>query len=402
MNSLNKGVCAARGFLAGSGHAGIKHGSSKDDVALIVSTTPCSAAGVFTRNKVQADCVKLSRKHLENHKAQGIIVNSGNANAAAIRGMENALRQAQAGAKALDVDLEDMVVASTGVIGQELPVDKIEAIADTIQLDENGSKAAATAIMTTDTKMKEASTSFEVDGITCYIGGICKGSGMIHPNMGTMLCYITTDCAITGDMLQKALSQAVDTTFNCVSVDQDTSTNDMCVVLANGQAGNPEITEEGAAYDTFYAALHAVMESLAIQIAADGEGASRLVTVKVHGAIDDANAMVLAKSVVTSSLVKAAMFGADANCGRILCALGYSGADFDPDTVSVSYCSKEGEILVCDKGLGLAFDEDLAARILLCDAVTIDIDLHQKEGKAVCWGCDLTYEYVKINGEYRT
>jgi glutamate N-acetyltransferase/amino-acid N-acetyltransferase len=402
MDSLKKGVCAARGFKAGAIQAKIKASSTKDDVALIVSDVPCAAAAVYTSNLVKADCLHITKEHLENGIAQAIIVNSGNANAAAPDGKATALAQAKAGARAAGVALEDVIVSSTGVIGQRLPVEKIEAVIDQIQISEQGSDAAAKAIMTTDTVMKEASVSFEINGTTCYLGGICKGSGMIHPNMGTMLCFITTDAKIAQPLLQEALSKAVKVTFNRISVDGDTSTNDMCVVLANGLADNTPIEAKNEAWQTFYDALYEVMRSLAIQIASDGEGAGRLVSAKVIHAQSEQQAENLAKSVITSNLVKAAMFGCDANVGRILCAMGYSGQPFELDKVDVSYISKNGEILVCENGKGLAFDEDLAEYVLQPDAIDILIDLHDGTEEATCWGCDLTYEYVKINGDYRT
>lgn len=402
MESLHKGICAAKGFLAGAGHVGIKEGSSKDDLALIYSSVPCHVAAVYTTNKVKADCIYLTKEHLKNKKAQGVIVNSGNANAAAPDGKETAARQSAAAAKHLNLPEEDIIVASTGVIGQRLNVEAIEANLSGIPVLENNSEAAAKAIMTTDTVMKEASLSIELSDKTVYIGGICKGSGMIHPNMGTMLAFITTDAAIDADLLQKALLENTQKTFNRVSVDGDTSTNDMCIVMANGLAENPEITKEDKDYETFKNALYEVMKSLAIQIAADGEGASRLVTVSVYNADNEEQAVTLARSVAKSSLVKAAMFGSDANVGRALCAMGYSGADFDLAKTDVTLKSVQGEILVCKSGIGLAFDEDLAKKILDEDKVEILINLNDKDASATCWGCDLTYEYVKINGDYRS
>lgn len=402
MESLHKGICAAKGFLAGAGHVGIKEGSSKDDLALIYSSVPCSVAAVYTTNTVKADCIYLTKDHLKNKKAQGVIVNSGNANAAAPEGKETAARQSKAAAKHLNLADEDIIVASTGVIGQRLNVEAIEANISGIPVLENNSDAAANAIMTTDTVMKEASLAIELSGKKVYIGGICKGSGMIHPNMGTMLAFITTDAAIDADLLQKALLDNTKKTFNRVSVDGDTSTNDMCIVMANGLAENKEITREDTDYESFKKALYEVMKSLAIQIAADGEGASRLVTVTVYNAKSEEQAVTLARSVAKSSLVKAAMFGSDANVGRALCAMGYSGAEFDLAKTDVSLKSSQGEILVCQSGIGLAFDEDLAKKILDQDKVEILINLNDGQASAACWGCDLTYEYVKINGDYRS
>ena len=293
-------------------------------------------------------------------------------------------------------------MASTGVIGQTLPVECIEDHAGEMELKYDNSLAAAEAIMTTDTKVKTIAVEFEAGGKTCHIGGICKGSGMIHPNMGTMLSFVTTDCAISPERIDQALKTEVKRTFNRVTVDGDTSTNDMCVVLANGMAGNDEIRAEGEDYDAFCAALHAVMEDLARKIAADGEGASKLMTCTVAGAKDEETAEQLAKSICSSSLVKAAIFGSDANWGRVLCAMGYSGAEFDTEGVTVEFTSKEGAIVVCENGRGVDFSEDLAKKILSQEEVEINVTLKEGEGRVTCWGCDLTYDYVKINGDYRT
>lgn len=402
MKFIEGGVCAAKGFKAGAMRCGIKPSQTKKDLAMIVSDCECSAAAVFTTNRVKAAPVLLTKKHLADGKARAVIVNSGNANACAPLGIENALRQAKAAARVLDIDETDVIVASTGVIGQTLPVEVIEERVGEMELKYDNSLAAAEAIMTTDTKVKTIAVEFEAGGVTCHIGGICKGSGMIHPNMGTMLCFITTDCAISPEMMQKALLANVKTTFNRVTVDGDTSTNDTCCVLANGMAGNPEITAETADYEAFSEALHAVCKDLARKIAADGEGASHLITCTVSGASDEATAETLAKAIVSSSLTKAAIFGADANWGRVLCAMGYSGAAFDTEGVLVEFASKAGTIAVCENGRGLAFDEDLAKKILSEDEIEINVTLKEGTGQVTCWGCDLTYDYVKINGDYRT
>lgn len=402
MKFIEGGVCAAKGFKAGAMRCGIKPSQTKKDLAMIVSDCECSAAAVFTTNRVKAAPVLLTKKHLADGKARAVIVNSGNANACAPFGIENALRQAKAAARVVDIDETDVIVASTGVIGQTLPVEVIEEHVGEMELKYDNSLAAAEAIMTTDTKVKTIAVEFEAGGVTCHIGGICKGSGMIHPNMGTMLCFITTDCAISPEMMQKALLANVKTTFNRVTVDGDTSTNDTCCVLANGMAGNPEITAETADYEAFSEALHAVCRDLARKIAADGEGASHLITCTVSGASDEATAETLAKAIVSSSLTKAAIFGADANWGRVLCAMGYSGAAFDTEGVLVEFASKAGTIAVCENGRGLAFDEDLAKKILSEDEIEINVTLKEGTGQVTCWGCDLTYDYVKINGDYRT
>ena len=345
----------------------------------------------------------MTRDHLANRTAQAVIVNSGNANACAPDGMENAQREAAACAKLLDIPVDDVIVCSTGVIGQRLNIECIEENLHAIVLAPDGSDAAANAIMTTDTVPKTVAVSFTAGGKTCHLGGICKGSGMIHPNMGTMLCFLTTDCAVDGDLLQALLLRAVQKSFNRVSVDGDTSTNDTCCILANGMAGNGKIADaDSADGQAFYEALEAVCIALARKIAADGEGASRLITCTVSGAPDEATAEGLAKAVCKSSLVKAAMFGADANWGRILCAMGYSGESFDPETVDVSFVSKAGSVAVCQAGRALDFDEELAKKVLLEDEVTIDVTLHAGDAQVTAWGCDLTYDYVKINGDYRT
>ena len=411
MNIITGGVTAPKGFQAAGIHCGIKDNFTtpqpdKKDLAMILSAVPCAAAGTYTRNVVKADPVILTKEHLADHQARGIIFDSGNANACAPKGRENAQRMAQAAAAATGLQPQDFAVCSTGIIGVELNIQAIEkgvpslvaALADTPQ----ASLDAAHAILTTDLKVKEIAVTVELGGKTVTIGAIAKGSGMIHPNMGTMLAFLTTDCAITAEMLKDALEEVVPRTFNRVTVDGDTSTNDMCVVLANGLAGNEQIEWKNDDYTVFTAALREVCTQMARAIAGDGEGASRLVTCIVRGARAEESAERLAKAVVGSSLVKAAMFGADANWGRVLCAMGYSKAPFRPEHVDVRFRSAAGEILVCRQGEGLDFDEEQAKSILTRDEVIIDVDLNEGAHEATCWGCDLTYDYVKINGDYRT
>lgn len=402
VQKITGGVCAAQGFTAGATRCGVKASSAKDDTAILYASVPCTAAATYTKNRVKAAPLQVTREHLENGRAQAVVVNSGNANACAPDGLENARREAAAAAKLLGIPEEDVVVASTGVIGQRINIECIEENIGKIILSQDGSEAANIAIMTTDTTQKTEACEFTAGGKTCRIGGICKGSGMIHPNMGTMLAFVTTDCAIAGGLLQETLREVVKGSFNCVSVDGDTSTNDMCVVLSSGLAGNAEIQERDEDWQAFREALAMVCTSLARQIAADGEGASRLITCNVCGARDNDTATVLAKAVCSSSLLKAAMFGADANWGRVLCAMGYSGAEFDPEKVDVDFSSDKGKISVCKAGRAVDFDEGKAKEILLRPEVTIDIDVHEAGGSAVAWGCDLTYDYVKINSDYRT
>ena len=402
MKIIDGGVCAAKGFKAGAIRCGIRKSQTKKDLAMILSDCECSAAAVYTKNRVKAAPILLTMENLSNGKARAVIVNSGNANACAPFGIENARREAMAAARALHVAMEDVVVASTGVIGQTLSVECIEEHAGSMEMKYGNSMAAAEAIMTTDTKVKTIAVEFEADGKTCHIGGICKGSGMIHPNMGTMLSFITTDCAISSEMLDKALKADVKKTFNRVTVDGDTSTNDMCCILANGMAGNLPVEQEGPDYDAFCAALHMVTEDLARKIAADGEGASKLMTCTVSGALDEDTAEQLCKSICSSSLVKAAIFGSDANWGRVLCAMGYSGAAFNTEEETVEFASKAGTVTVCEKGRGLEFNEELAKEILDQEEVEINVTLQEGSGNVTCWGCDLTYDYVKINGDYRT
>ena len=402
MKIIDGGVCAAKGFKAGAIRCGIRKSQTKKDLAMILSDCECSAAAVYTTNRVKAAPILLTMENLSNGKARAVIVNSGNANACAPFGIENARREAMAAARALHVAMEDVVVASTGVIGQTLSVECIEEHAGSMEMKYGNSMAAAEAIMTTDTKVKTIAVEFEADGKTCHIGGICKGSGMIHPNMGTMLSFITTDCAISSEMLDKALKADVKKTFNRVTVDGDTSTNDMCCILANGMAGNELIEWQDEEYQAFCKALNEVNTRLARQIAADGEGATRLVTCTVRNSRSEEAAERLAKAVVGSNLVKAAMFGADANWGRVLCAMGYSKAPFRPEYVTVAFASAAGSVTVCEKGASLDFDEDLAKKVLSESEVTIQVDVNEGTDCATAWGCDLTYDYVRINGDYRT
>ena len=407
LNFITGGVCAAQGFRAGGIHVGVKtHAAWKKDVALIVSDEDCACAAVYTKNAVKAAHIHVDKRHLADGKARAAVINSGNANACAPMGEENAERVCAAAGKALGCRPEDVVVAATGVIGQTLNVAVIEqgmpelcaAAAHTAA----GSDAAAHAIMTTDTVKKELAVETVIGGKTVRMGGIAKGSGMIHPNMGTMLCFVTTDCAITREMLSEALREVVPRTFNRVTVDGDTSTNDMCAVLANGMAGNPLIEWKDDGYTVFLKALRQLCQELARAIAGAGEGASRLITCAVREARSEESAERLAKAVVGSPLVKAAMFGAAANWGRVLCAMGYSKAPFRPEYVDISFSSAVGAVAVCRGGMGLDFDEEAARSILSQDEVVIDVHLHEGEHEATCWGCDLTYEYVKINGDYRT
>ena len=402
MKIIDGGVCAAKGFKAGSVRCGIKASRTNDDTAIIFSECECNAAATYTMNRVKAAPVYVTMEHLENGVARAIVANSGNANACAPDGMENARRMAKAAASFLGVEEEDVAVASTGVIGQRIDIECIEEHLSEIVLSDDASEQANRAIMTTDTRTKTAAVEFTVGGKTCRIGGICKGSGMIHPNMGTLLSFITTDCAISHEMLTDALQENVKKTYNRVTFDGDTSTNDMCVVLANGLAGNELIDWQNEDYQAFCKALNEINTRLARQIAADGEGATKLVTCTVRNSRSEETAERLAKAVVGSNLVKAAMFGADANWGRVLCAMGYSKAPFRPEYVDVAFESENGSVAVCEKGAALNFDEELAKKVLTANEVTIQIDVHEGEHAATAWGCDLTYDYVKINGDYRT
>ena len=404
MKTIAGGVCAAKGFTANGIHCGIRHNKTKRDLALIYSQVPATAAAVYTTNLVKGAPFTVTRRHLENGTAQAVICNSGNANTCNADGIEIAEKMCKMTADALKIAPQDIVVASTGVIGQPLPLEPIAAgipsLADGLSVD--GSEAAAEGIMTTDTVKKEIAVEFELGGKVCRIGGIAKGSGMIHPNMATMLVFITSDVAIAPAMLQKALSTDITNTFNMLSVDGDTSTNDMVTVLANGMAGNPVIDGEGEDFATFCRALNTVTVYLCRTIAGDGEGATKLLECKVTGAADEATAKTVAKSVICSSLLKAAMFGADANWGRVLCAIGYSGADVDVNKVGVCFRSNKGTSEVCQNGAGVAFSEEKAKEILLEKEIEILVTLDSGCYDATAWGCDLTYDYVKINGDYRT
>ena len=404
MKLIEGGVTAAQGFSASGIHCGIRRNTSKNDLSLIVSSTPASAAAVYTTNLVKGAPLTVTKAHIADGKAQAIICNSGNANTCNANGIEIAEGMAALVAEKTAVNASDVVVASTGVIGQPLSLDPIRNGMDELvgKLSESGSRDAALGIMTTDTVPKEVAVEFTLGGKTCRIGGIAKGSGMIHPNMATMLVFITTDCAIAPDLLQKALSGDIQNTFNMISIDGDTSTNDMVVVLANGLAGNAEINAEGEDFTAFMQALNTVTVGLCRMIAGDGEGATKLLECQVSGAKTLDTAKTVAKSVICSSLLKAAMFGADANWGRVLCAIGYSGADVDVNKIDVSFRSNKGTITVCENGAGIAFSEEKAKEILLEKEIEILVALNDGEYDSTAWGCDLTYDYVKINGDYRT
>ena len=408
MKEIAGGVCAAKGFTANGVHCGIRKNKSKKDLALIFSEKRAAAAAVYTQYLVKGAPITVTRQNLADGYAQAMICNSGNANTCNANGIEIAEETCALIGAQLGIPASDIIVASTGVIGQPLDIAPIAAgIPPLVSGLGDYSLAAAEGIMTTDTKVKEVAVSFELGGVECHLGAIAKGSGMIHPNMATMLIFVTTDAAITPEMLQKALSNDVKTSFNMISVDGDTSTNDMVSVLANGMAGNAEISASGAEYDTFCEALHHVTVKLSRMIAKDGEGATKLIECTVEGAKTQQDAVTISKAVIASSLVKAAMFGADANCGRVMCAIGYSGAQvdvsrIDVSRIDVSYISAAGSILVCEAGSGLSFDEDLAKAILTEDEITVLVSLHDGDASATAWGCDLTYDYVKINGDYRT
>ncbi len=404
MEIISGSICAAKGFKASGIHCGIRAGHSKRDLAMIFSEVPATAAAVYTTNLVKGAPLQVTKAHLANGIAQAVICNSGNANTCNADGIEIAEKMSQLAADALHINASDVVVASTGVIGQPLKIDPIAAGLPDLcaQLSTDGAENAIEGIMTTDTVKKQIAVSFELGGKTCHIGGIAKGSGMIHPNMATMLVFITTDAAISSEMLQKALSGDIGGTFNMVSVDGDTSTNDMVTVLANGLAGNAIITEEGEDFTVFMKALNTVTVHLCRMIAGDGEGATKLLECAVTGAPDLKIARTVAKSVICSSLTKAAMFGADANWGRVLCAIGYSGAPVDVTKIGVSFRSPAGTVEVCQNGAGIDFSEDEAKKILLEKEIEILVSLNDGNADAKAWGCDLTYDYVKINGDYRT
>jgi len=400
---IEGGVCAAQGFTASGIHCGIRKNRSKRDLALIYSETEANAAAVYTTNLVKGAPLAVTKAHIADGRARAVICNSGNANTCNANGVEIAEKTCELLGEALSISANDVVVASTGVIGQPLDITPIQnGIPALVAALGDHSKEAAEGIMTTDTRLKEIAVSFTVGGKECKIGGIAKGSGMIHPNMATMLVFITTDCAISSTMLQKALSSDIADTFNMVSVDGDTSTNDMVTVLANGMAQNAEITCDGEDFRTFMKALNTVTVYLCRCIAGDGEGATKLLECKVTGAHDLQIAKTVAKSVICSSLTKAAMFGADANWGRVLCAIGYSGAAVDVEKIDVAFRSAKGTIEVCRNGAGVEFSEELAKEILLEREIEILVDLNDGEAASTAWGCDLTYDYVKINGDYRT
>lgn len=404
MKIIEGGVCAAKGYKAAGVHCGIRKNHIKKDLALVISDVSANAAAVYTTNLVKGAPLDVTKKHISNGKAQAIICNSGNANTCNANGIEIAEQMSALVEEKFGIAKDDVVVASTGVIGQPLDIapiaSGIESLSKEISYD--GAEDAAEAILTTDLAKKQMAVEFELGGKTCRIGGMAKGSGMIHPNMATMLVFITSDVAISSEMLKKALSADIANTFNMVSVDGDTSTNDMVVVLANGLAGNKEITEDGDDFAEFMKALNTLNMSLCRMIAGDGEGATKLLECAVSGAADIDTAKTVAKSVICSSLTKAAMFGADANWGRVLCAIGYSGADVDVHKIDVAFRSSKGVIEVCKNGAGIEFSEEKAKEILLEREIDMLVNLNSGSAEAKAWGCDLTYDYVKINGDYRT
>lgn len=403
---IDGGVCAAKGFLANGLNCGLNSNKDKNDLCLVFSEALCNAAAVYTQNKVKGAPITVTKKHLEKSggKAQAVIANSKNANTCNADGVEKAEKMCRLAASVLNIEPEKVIVASTGVIGKVLPIEPIENSIDSLAkgLSHTANEKAATAIMTTDTVKKEAAVQFEIGGVVCTLGGMAKGSGMIHPNMATTLNFITTDAAISSQLLQKALSDIVKVTYNCLSIDGDTSTNDMVSIMANGLAGNSEIVEENENYSIFKDALYEVLMTLTKMLAKDGEGATRMIECTCCGASDLDTAIIVAKSVVRSPLLKCAIFGSDANWGRILCAIGYAEADFDITKVDVDMRSRKGTIAVCRNGSGVEFSEDEAKTILLEDEIYIDINLHSGNTQAKAWGCDLTYDYVKINGDYRS
>lgn len=398
------GVAAAKGFTAAGVHCGIRKNKSKRDLALIAADCLCNAAAVYTQNLVCGAPVTVTKQNLADGKARAAVCNSGIANTCNADGLEKAQGMCEITAKALEIDPMDVIVASTGVIGQPLDLGPVEQGMPQLvkELSKEGSGHAAQAIMTTDTRKKEFALQFTLDGKPCVVGAISKGSGMIHPNMATMLCFITTDAAISSPMLQKALAAAVADSFNMLSIDGDTSTNDMACILASSKAGNQEIAEEGEAFALFTQMLSTLLIRIAREMARDGEGATKLVVCEVSGAKDQDTARTVAKSVICSSLVKTAMFGADANWGRVLCAMGYAGAEIDVTKADVSFASPAGRVEVCRNGAGIPFSEERAKQVLLEEEIKIDVRLHDGEAHAEAFGCDLTYDYVKINGDYRT
>ena len=404
MKQIEGGVCAAKGFTANGIHCGIRKNRTKNDLSLVFSQAPAAAAAVYTTNLVKGAPLTVTKAHLANGTARAVICNSGNANTCNANGIQIAEAMSRLTAEALGIEENEVIVASTGVIGQPLDLAPIAAGLAPLAagLSPTGNGAAAEGIMTTDTHKKEVAVEFSAGGKRCRLGGMAKGSGMIHPNMATMLVFITTDAAVSSAMLQKALSEDVEKTFNMITVDGDTSTNDMVTVMANGMAGNPPIDRPGTDYDAFLAALHHVTVQLCRMIAGDGEGATKLLECTVTGARDEGTARKVARSVIGSNLLKAAMFGADANWGRVICAAGYSGADIDPEKIDIAFESSAGTIRVCQQGAGLPFSEEKAAEILSEKEIGILICLNDGSAGACAWGCDLTYDYVKINGDYRT
>ncbi len=404
LKTIGGGVCAPAGFTAAGIHTGLSKRPDKNDLGLIYCRERCTAAAVYTRNKVKGSPLIITQKHIADGHLRAVICNSTNANTCVADGEEKASLMCGIAAQALETDTEDVAVASTGVIGKPLDLDPIRANIGTLvsMLSENGSAECAKAIMTTDTTVKETAVQFGVSGKTCRIGGIAKGSGMIHPNMATVLCFITTDCDISPEMLKAALAENARVTFNRVSVDGDTSTNDMALIMADGLAGNPRISEKNADYEAFRDALFEIMRVLSRKIAADGDGETRLIECVCSGAPDEDTAEVIARAVISSNLVKAMVGGGDPNWGRISCAAGYSGADFDPARLSIDLASaEEGRINVCRNGVGAEHSEEKARRILLSDEVYIYIDIGAGSSEAAAWGCSLTENYVRVNGDYR-
>ena len=404
MLELTGGVCAPQGFVAGGVHCGIRKNQAKKDLALVLSRAPCAAAAVYTRNKVYGAPITVTRAHLADGRARAVICNSGNANTCNHDGVEKAIRTCQMTAQALGIDPQDVIIASTGVIGQPIDLAPIERGIGMLKnaLTPQGAQDAAEAIMTTDLKVKQMAVAAQIGGVQVRLGAMAKGSGMIRPNMATMLSFITTDCAISAPMLDKALHRVVEDTYNMVSVDADTSTNDMVSIMANGLAGNAPIDGEGPDFEAFCGALYEIAARMARMIAADGEGATKLLECRVTGAPSRQVARDVAKSIVMSSLVKAAMFGADANWGRVLCAIGYTPGDFSIESIGVTLQSAAGRVEVCRQGFGLRFSEEEAKRVLLEKEIDILVSMGQGDSAATAWGCDLTYDYVKINGDYRT
>lgn len=404
IKTINGGVCAPKGFRAAGAACGIKKGSDNKDIALIVSDNMCSAAAVYTKNKVKGAPLEVTRNNISDGKAQAIICNSGNANTCAPGGVELAEQTCEITASELNLQKEDIVVCSTGVIGQKLDIEPFTKGVPSLvkQLSYDGSDEAAEAIMTTDTVPKSISVEFQIGDRKCRIGGIAKGSGMINPNMATMLSFITTDVAISSELLDKALKEAVVCSYNQICVDGDTSTNDMVAVLANGMAGNELIDKDGKDYEMFKKALIEITVYLAKKLARDGEGATKLIECNVKGAPDEITAKKISKTVISSNLLKAAIFGADANWGRVLCAIGYTEGEFNTENIDVTMSSLKGSVTVCEKSRHKEYSEAVASEILSEETIFIDIDMNQGEYDATAWGCDLTYDYVRINGDYRS